>query len=129
VEKEGFKLDRFVWAHAQVSTLDDNKRMADRGTFLQYDAIGAHTDQFLGGPVSDEAMLEHLAQMVDGGYVNQIMLSTDAAVFINPPMLQYDRQSAYLYRFFEHKLKQRIGARKTRKNSARQCRCRLSTTD
>ena len=115
MQKEGFKLDRFVWAHAQVSTLDDNKRMADRGAFLQYDAIGAHIDEFFGGPTSDETMLERLAQMVDGGYENQIMLSTDAAVCINPPTLQYDRESAYLYRFFEHKLKQRIGARRTRK--------------
>jgi len=58
MEKEGFKLERFVWAHAQVSTLHDNKRMADRGAFLQYDAIGAHTDQFFGGTTSDAAMLE-----------------------------------------------------------------------
>ena len=115
MEKEGFKLDRFVWAHAQVSTLDDNKRMADRGAFLQYDAIGAHTDQFFGGPTSDAAMLERLGQMVAGGYENQIMLSTDAAVCINPPEFQYDRDNAYLYRYFEQKLKQRIGARRTRK--------------
>ena len=115
MEKEGFKLDRFVWAHAQVSTLDDNKRMADRGAFLQYDAIGAHTDQFFGGPTSDAAMLERLGQMVAGGYENQIMLSTDAAVCINPPEFQYDRDNAYLYRYFEQKLKQHIGARRTRK--------------
>ncbi len=115
MEKEGFKIDRFVWAHAQVSTLDDNKRLADRGAYLQYDAIGAHTDQFFGGPVSDDTMLERLGQMVAGGYENQIMLSTDAAACINPPSLQYDRNNAYLYRYFEDKLKQRIGARRTRK--------------
>ena len=89
--------------------------MADRGAFLQYDAIGAHTDQFFGGPTSDAAMLERLAQMVAGGYENQIMLSTDAAVCINPPEFQYDRDNAYLYRYFEQTLKQRIGARRTRK--------------
>ena len=43
------------------------------------------------------------------------MLSTDAAVCINPPTLQYDRENAYLYRYFEQKLKQRIGSRRTRK--------------
>ena len=115
MEKEGFNIDRFVWAHAQVSTLDDNRRLADRGTFLQYDAIGAHSDQFFGGPVSDDIMLERLGQMVESGYENQIMLSTDAAVCINPPAFQYDRNSAYLYRYFEDKLKQRIGAQRTRK--------------
>gem|GEM_PF-5928666 len=115
MEKEGFNIDRFVWAHAQVPTLDDNKRLADRGVFLQYDAIGAHIDQFFGGPVSDDTMLERLAQMVDGGYENQLMLSTDAAACINPPTLQYDRNNAYLYRYFEDKLKQRIGKHRTRK--------------
>ena len=104
MEKEGFNIDRFIWAHAQVSTLDDNRRLADRGTFLQYDAIGAHSDQFFGGPVSDDIMLERLGQMVESGYENQIMLSTDAAVCINPPAFQYVRNSAYLFRYFDDKL-------------------------
>ncbi len=115
LKKEGYALERFVWAHAQVSSLDDNKRLADRGAFLQYDAIGAHTDQFFGGPVSDEAMLSRLEQMIEAGFEHQIMLSTDAAVCINPPALQYDRNNAYVYRYFEQKLKQRIGSRRTRK--------------
>lgn len=114
-EREKFALERLVWAHAQVSSVDDNKALADRGAMLQYDAIGAHADLFFGGPVSDRAMLERLEQMITAGFEDRIMLSTDASVCINPPGAQYDRNNAYLYRYFEAKLIERIGARRTRK--------------
>jgi phosphotriesterase-related protein len=115
LEKEEFSLQRFVWAHAQVSSLDENKALADRGAMLQYDAIGARVDEFFGGPVSDSTMLDRLEGMIDSGFEDQIMLSTDAAVCINPPSFQYDRHNTYLYRYFEGKLAERVGTRRTRK--------------
>ena len=114
LRKEGFSLERFVCAHAQVSSLDDNKRLTDAGAFVQYDAIGATTDQFFGGPTSDEAMLERLEGMIAAGFEDQILLSTDAAACINPPAAQYDRNNGYLYRYFEDKMKERLGVRRTR---------------
>lgn len=115
MEKMGFDLKRFVWAHAQVSSLNDNIALARRGVMLQYDAIGAHTDQFFGGPVGDDLMLQRLDEMILAGFEDQILLSTDACACINPPGAQYDRHNSYLYRFFEDKMNNRIGKKTTRK--------------
>ncbi len=115
VARETFPLDRFIWAHAQVSTLKQSLPLADRGVMLQFDAIGAHVDQFFHGPVDDDTMLERIEAMISKGFEDQIMLSTDASVCVNPPSSQYDRHNAYLYRFFEDKLIKRIGKPHTRK--------------
>jgi len=115
VETQCGTLERFVWAHAQVASLDDNKRFAARGARLQYDAIGARSDPFFDGPVDDEAMLARLEAMVAAGYGDRILLSTDASVCVNPPAAQYDRSNAYLYRYFEAMLEQRLGAEPARR--------------
>lgn len=114
-EKEGFDLNRLVWAHAQGCSLKDNLKLAAEGVRLQYDAIGTHGDPYWGEIRDDEMMLDRLEDMVSAGYEDRIMLSTDASVCVNPPRGQYDRHNAYLYRFFEEKLTDRLGARRTRK--------------
>jgi hypothetical protein len=115
LRQRGFSLERFVCAHAQVSSLDENKRLTDSGAFVQYDAIGIATDQFFDGATSDEAMLERLEGMITAGFGDQILLSTDAAACINPPSAQYDRNNGYAYRYFKDKVKARLGAPRTRK--------------
>lgn len=114
-DKAGFEMDRLVWAHAQVCSLSDNLVLANRGAMLQYDAIGTHGDDGWGGSVDDESMLKRIEDMIAAGFEDQVMLSTDASVCINPPGMQYDRHNSYLYRYFEDKLTDRIGQRRTRK--------------
>jgi predicted metal-dependent phosphotriesterase family hydrolase len=110
---EGFNLRRFVWGHAQPSSVEDHQRLARRGAMLQYDAISAASDPFFHGPTDDESMLERIAAMVDAGYGDRVMVTTDASVFVNPPEFQYDRNNAYVYATFEPKLIARIGAEAT----------------
>jgi phosphotriesterase-related protein len=106
---EGFRLERFVWGHAQPSSAKDHAAMAARGATIQFDAISAHNDPFFNGPTDDDSMLERIESLVNAGHGDQVILSTDASVYVNPPKWQYDRDNTYLYRYFEDKLKQRLG--------------------
>lgn len=114
-KKAGVDPNRFVWAHAQGTTLADNLKLAKLGVYLQYDAIGEHGEPYWGDIKGDDMMLDRLEDMVMAGYEDVIMLSTDASVCVNPPKGQYDRHNAYLYRFFEEKLIERFGERRTKK--------------
>jgi predicted metal-dependent phosphotriesterase family hydrolase len=107
--REGFRLERFVWGHAQPSSMDDHKAMAARGATMQFDAISARSDPFFHGPTDDESMLDRIENLVKAGHGDQVLVSTDASVFVNPPKWQYDRDNSYLHRYFEDKLKQRLG--------------------
>ena len=117
LEQEGFDVRRLVWGHAQPSSLDDHKAMARRGATIQYDAISDENpkDPFWGGPTDDESMLDRIQGMVDAGFGDRVMVSTDACVVLNPPAFQYSRDPAYLYRTFAPKLEARIGQAATRK--------------
>lgn len=109
LEAEKFPLDRFVWGHAQPSSTDRHKAMADRGVTLQFDAIGARSDPFFNGPIDDDSMLDRIETLVNAGFGKQVMVSADASVYVNPPKWQYDRQNLYVYRYFEPKLVARLG--------------------
>jgi predicted metal-dependent phosphotriesterase family hydrolase len=112
LEQEGFHdLRRFVWGHAQPSSLEDHKAMAARGATIQYDAISDENprDPFFGGPTDDESMLDRIQGMVEAGFGDRVLVTTDGCVVLNPPSFQYSRDPAYLYRTFVPKLEARIG--------------------
>lgn len=110
--EEGFvDLRRFVWGHAQPSSLEDHKAMAARGATIQYDAISDEnpSDPFFHGPTDDESMLDRIQGMVEAGFGDRVLVSPDACVALNPPKFQYSRDPVYLYRTFAPKLEARIG--------------------
>jgi phosphotriesterase-related protein len=106
---EGFDLRRFVWGHAQPSPVEDHIKLAKRGAMVEYDAISTDEDTFFHGPTDDESMLVRIQAMVDAGFGDRVMVTTDSSVFVNPAIYQYDRHSEYLYGTFAPKLRARIG--------------------
>jgi phosphotriesterase-related protein len=107
--QEGFDLRRFVWGHAQPSPVEDHIKLARRGAMVEYDAISTYVDTFFHGPTDDESMLARVEAMVDAGYGDRVMVTTDSSVFVNPSIYQYDRHNDYLYGTFAPKLRARIG--------------------
>ncbi len=106
---EGFTLERFVWGHSQPSSNDAHLAMVKRGATVQFDAISADSDPFFKGPTDDASMLDRVENIVAAGYPDQVILSADASVFVNPAVWQYDRDATYVYRYFEAKLTERLG--------------------
>jgi phosphotriesterase-related protein len=112
---EDFDLRRFVWGHAQPSPVEDHIAMAKRGAMIQYDAISGHgPDPFFHGPTDDASMLDRIEAMVKAGFGDRVLLATDASVFVNPAVYQYDRDNRYTFGAFEPKLEERIGKAATR---------------
>ncbi len=109
LQSEGFKLDRFVWGHAQPSASDEHLKMVDEGAMVQFDAISANSDPFFNGPTDDESMLDRIESVVKAGHSDRVLVSADAAAYIHPPAWQYDRDNGYVYRYFEAKLATRLG--------------------
>lgn len=114
LEREGFDLRRFLWGHAQVSSVEQHIALARRGAMIQYDGISAAEDSFFGGPVDDESMLDRIEEMFRAGFGDRVVVSADASVFVNPSSFQYDRESSYVKQTFVAKLEQRIGGDATR---------------
>jgi len=110
-----FPLERFVWGHAQPSSIEDHKAVAALGATIQYDAISAHSDPFFNGPIDDASMLERIAAMVAAGYGGQVIVSADASVFVNPQQWQYDRSANYVHGYFAAQLEQKLGAEAAKK--------------
>lgn len=107
--KEGFDLSRFVWGHAQPSPVEDHIKLARRGAMVEYDAISASDDPFFHGPTDDESMLDRIEAMAEAGFADRVMVTTDASVYVNPGIYQYDRHNEYLYGTFAPKLRTRLG--------------------
>ena len=76
---------------------------------VEYDAISTNVDTFFHGPTDDESMLARVEAMVDAGFGDRVMVTTDSSVFVNPGIYQYDRHNDYLYGTFAPKLRTRIG--------------------
>lgn len=110
LESEGFDLRRFIWGHAQPSSVEDHKALAARGATIQYDAISASEDPFFHGPTDDESMLDRIEAMVEAGFGAQVLVSADASVYVNPAIFQYDRDNTYVFGTFAPKLEARLGA-------------------
>lgn len=108
LEAEGFSLDRFVWGHSQPSSNEDHLKMVGRGATVQFDAISADTDPFFNGPTDDASMLDRI-ENITKGHPDQVIVSADASVYVNPSVWQYDRDNTYVYRYFEAKLAERLG--------------------
>lgn len=69
IERAGYTPERFIWIHAhQEDDFPLNLEMADRGAWIEYDAIGSGPDEFF---------IERIHRMLDAGYTNQILLSQD----------------------------------------------------
>jgi phosphotriesterase-related protein len=110
LQGEGFELTRFVWGHAQPSTVDQHKAVAAMGATIQYDAISAHSDPFFNGPIDDASMLDRVEAMVQAGYDKQVLVSADGSTFVNPQKWQYDRIATYVHGYFAPLLEARLGA-------------------
>lgn len=106
---EGFDLRRFVWGHAQPSPVEDHIKLAKCGAMVEYDAISTNEDTFFHGPTDDGSMLDRIQAMVNAGFGDRVMVTTDASAYVNPNIYQYDRHSDYLYATFAPKLRARIG--------------------
>lgn len=109
LEREGFDLRRFVWAHAQPCSSAEHLAMAARGAVVQFDAIGGASDENFHGPFDDDSMLDRIQVMVEAGFRDRVVVSTDASVVVHPQAKQYDRDNTYLHRTFAPKLRDRIG--------------------
>ncbi len=68
VEGAGYTPERFIWVHAQNDTYELNVEMAERGAWIEYDAIGGRTDAF---------WIERILGMLDVGRGDQVLLSHD----------------------------------------------------
>jgi phosphotriesterase-related protein len=107
---EGFEMTRFVWGHAQPSTVDQHKAVAAEGATIQYDAISAHSDPFFNGPIDDASMLDRLEAMAKAGFDKQVLVSADGSTYVNPQKWQYDRIATYVHGYFAPQLEARLGA-------------------
>ena len=82
---------------------------ANDGAMVEYDAISTNEDTFFHGPTDDGSMLDRIQAMVNAGFGDRVMVTTDASAYVNPNIYQYDRHSDYLYATFAPKLRARIG--------------------
>ncbi len=114
LEAEGLDPVRLTWAHAHDSTLEENLELAARGATISFDAIG----------VKDDAeMLDRIERLTAAGHGEQIVVSTDTSVRINPPEMAYERSIEHLLGTFLPAVEARLGAetrtRLTRENVVR----------
>ena len=70
MQGEGFDLQRFIWVHAQVDTLEYNLKLAPLGLWIEYDGID-------GSEAGDAEYIRRLQAIVAAGYEDQILLSMD----------------------------------------------------
>jgi phosphotriesterase-related protein len=71
VEAAGYTAERFIWIHAMIEPdFALNLEMAERGAWIEYDAIGM--DEW-----PDEFYIERIQRMLDAGFGAQLLLSHD----------------------------------------------------
>jgi phosphotriesterase-related protein len=71
VEEAGYTPERFIWIHAQIEPdFDLNLEMAQRGAWIEYDAVGSEDSD-------DEFYIERIQRMLDAGFGEQVLLSHD----------------------------------------------------
>jgi phosphotriesterase-related protein len=69
LEEEGFALDRFIWIHTQIEPdLDLHLKIARRGPWIEYDAIGSEEDDFY---------VERISRVLEAGLGRRLLLSHD----------------------------------------------------
>jgi phosphotriesterase-related protein len=71
IEATGYTPERFIWIHTQAeSDVALHKQVAERGAWIEYDAIGS--DGY-----ADDVFIEHIHRMLDLGFERQLLLSHD----------------------------------------------------
>jgi len=70
IEEVGHAARRFIWIHAQNDAFELNLDMAERGAWIEYDAIGSQNRR-------DDFWIERIVGMLDAGFGDQILLSHD----------------------------------------------------
>ena len=71
LEKEGYTAQRYIWIHTQAEPdFDLHLEMAERGVWIEYDALGNE------GAPSDDVIISYLQRLLDAGY-DKILLSHD----------------------------------------------------
>lgn len=69
LEAAGYTAERFIWIHTQAEPdFALHLEMAQRGVWLEYDAIGSF---------DDEILISWLQRLLDAGYGKQLLLSHD----------------------------------------------------
>jgi phosphotriesterase-related protein len=70
LEKAGHTVDRFIWVHAHSEPdLAYHEEVANRGGWIEYDAIGGHLD--------DQVFVNLILRMLERGFEDQLLLSHD----------------------------------------------------
>ncbi|HET9725177.1 MAG TPA: hypothetical protein VFR44_15235, partial [Actinomycetota bacterium] len=101
LEAEGFDPARLVWAHAHDSSLEDNLELAARGVTISFDDVSA---------CDDAEAIDRIAMLIDGGFGDRVLVSTDTSVWINPPEMAYERSLDHLIVTFLPAVEARLGA-------------------
>lgn len=71
IEAVGYRADRFLWIHTQAEPdFALHLEMAQRGVWLEYDAIGSPN-------FADAWFIEHIQRLLDAGFGNKLLLSHD----------------------------------------------------
>jgi phosphotriesterase-related protein len=71
IEAAGYTPERFIWIHAQIEPdFDLNLEMAQRGAWIEYDAVGSEDSD-------DDFYIERIQRMLDAGFGEQVLLSHD----------------------------------------------------
>ncbi len=110
----GGDVRRFVWIHTQAeSNTQLHRQVAERGAWLEYDAVGSEPD-----PV----YIEHLTRMLDLGFGSQLLLSQDRGWY-DPAKPLGGTPKPYTYltdgfvpRWLEHGVSQDVVDQITRRN-------------
>lgn len=75
IEAAGYRADRFLWIHTQAEPdFALHLEMAQRGAWLEYDAIGSPT-------FTDAWFIEHIQRVLDAGFGDRLLLSHDRGWF------------------------------------------------
>lgn len=75
LEAAGYKAERFIWIHTQVEAdFALHLAMAEKGAWLEYDAIGSDT-------FSDRYFIDCILKLIEAGYKEKILLSHDRGWF------------------------------------------------
>ena len=85
VEEEGLPLNRVVMSHmdqdhAAMANLDDHRRIADRGAYLEFDqwhAWSGYLAQKDKAYPSDATRVDALVELIDDGYLEQLLIGHD----------------------------------------------------
>jgi phosphotriesterase-related protein len=101
LEGEGFDAARLVWAHAHDSSLEDNLELGARGVTISLDDVSA---------CDDGEAIDRIAALLDAGFGDRVLVSTDTSVWINPPEMAYERSIDHLLGTFLPAVRARLGA-------------------